>query len=353
MLKFISNPAKCLFNLAYRKSSRPAELKGIKAELDGWRRLSKVKINCGNVDKWHSYFDERIGDLPNLIERLKCNTDSESREQLDLFFERYRRVFPPSRFSGRVFFLPDAILTPRELAEAEKLEEFNRNPLPYLFPPGVQNEEPHLFWTECGLVHVPEEERLRVRGGDVIDGGAFCGDSAMVFNKYSPSRIHCFEVLPENISLLEKTAKINGVENVIQPVRMGLGSKAGKLGLVRRKEALHAMDALLQPFDQMIPEGWEAVCDVGICSVDEYVDANSLKPALIKLDVEGSEFDVISGALKTIERFRPLLLISVYHNPRDFFEIKPMVERANPNYRFKFRYLCPVTPSHEFSMIAY
>ena len=351
------NPFKAIlrwiFLFLYERSSKPNEIKALKSRLEFLERLLKVPIYCRSVDDWQLYFEARHSELSMLLDGLKEGTDEASYKQIDLFFWRYRYVFPPSRFEGGVFFDPVAILTKEEIAAAEKLEEFKQKPLPYIFPEKVEVNEPHLFWSELGLVHLPPAELSRIKDGDVIDGGAYCGDSALVFSKYHPSRIHCFEILPENLELLLETARLNAIDGQVEPVHMGLGVGSDKLKLVRRKGSTHSMEAMVQPLEKAIPDGWEEVVAVDVCSIDSYVEKNSLRPVLIKLDVEGSEYDVVSGALKTISKFKPLLLISVYHNPRDFFEIKPMVSQANPEYRFKFRYLCPTSPSNEFMMIAY
>lgn len=55
---------------------------------------------------------------------------------------------------------------------------------------------------------------------------------------------------------------------------------------------------------------------------------------MIKWDVEGAEYSSIVGAEKTIRAHRPVLLISIYHNGRDFFEIKPLLESWGLGYRF-------------------
>ena len=353
MIKSIYKIRKIVFEYAFKKSSRPNEIKALKSQLEYWSRLSKVRIFCRFVDQWHAYFNARHNDLSNLIAELKFNVDEKSCKQIDLFFERYRYVFPPSRYEGHVFFDPAAILTEDEISQTKNLEEFKQKPLPYKFPESVEINEPHLFWSEIGLVHIPGPDLSRIEGGDVIDGGAYCGDSALVFSRYKPSKIHCFEILPENLELLKETARLNAIDGQVEPVHMGLGVGSDKLKLVRRKGSTHSMEAMVQPLEKAIPDGWEEVVAVDVCSIDSYVEKNSLRPVLIKLDVEGSEYDVVSGALKTISKFKPLLLISVYHNPRDFFEIKPMVSQANPEYRFKFRYLCPTSPSNEFMMIAY
>ena len=43
----------------------------------------------------------------------------------------------------------------------------------------------------------------------------------------------------------------------------------------------------------------------------------------------------MKGALETIKEQKPVLIISIYHNYSDFFEIKPMIEDLNLGYKFK------------------
>ena len=55
---------------------------------------------------------------------------------------------------------------------------------------------------------------------------------------------------------------------------------------------------------------------------------------LIKVDLEGAEQRFLKGAEKTIKAQKPLLLISIYHTPSDFFDIKPLIESWNLGYEF-------------------
>ena len=74
---------------------------------------------------------------------------------------------------------------------------------------------------------------------------------------------------------------------------------------------------------------------------------------LIKLDIEGSELEAIKAAKETIRKFNPILLISLYHHPKDFFEVKPLVETINPDYTFRIRKLDPFQAFEETMLIAY
>jgi hypothetical protein len=74
------------------------------------------------------------------------------------------------------------------------------------------------------------------------------------------------------------------------------------------------------------------------------VDAESLDSLLkgervdyIKFDVEGAEKEAIIGARETIEKYRPALMISLYHRSGDIFELPLMINEAFPGYRFYIR----------------
>jgi FkbM family methyltransferase len=52
------------------------------------------------------------------------------------------------------------------------------------------------------------------------------------------------------------------------------------------------------------------------CAI-ETLDAQALDPVFIKIDVQGTEYDVVRGGLDTIRRYQPVLLVEDYHaDPR-------------------------------------
>lgn len=71
------------------------------------------------------------------------------------------------------------------------------------------------------------------------------------------------------------------------------------------------------------------------------------------MDIEGAEWDAVHGAVETIKKFRPILLLSIYHTPTDFFQIKPFIEKLGCNYRFVVRKLVPESFIAELMLIAY
>lgn len=43
------------------------------------------------------------------------------------------------------------------------------------------------------------------------------------------------------------------------------------------------------------------------------------------------------GAEKTIRKYAPVLIISIYHSADDFFKIKTIIDKYNLGYKFKIR----------------
>lgn len=58
---------------------------------------------------------------------------------------------------------------------------------------------------------------------------------------------------------------------------------------------------------------------------------------LIKLDVEGAEALALKGMRKIIGRSRPVLTLSLYHNPQDLWELPELLFEMCPDYDFLMR----------------
>ena len=61
------------------------------------------------------------------------------------------------------------------------------------------------------------------------------------------------------------------------------------------------------------------------------------KVDFIKLDVEGAEKKALDGAKQLIVRSRPVLAISLYHQPQDLWELPLFLSTICENYKFYIR----------------
>jgi FkbM family methyltransferase len=132
--------------------------------------------------------------------------------------------------------------------------------------------------------------------------------------------------VPENVELLYKTIALNHVPNV-SVENVALGSESGTL-------IIHVAGS---GSTSMVRHGinFKENIEVPVIALDDYIIKHKLEVGLIKVDVEGGEPAFLEGAKKTICEQKPILLLSIYHNAHDFFELKPLLESWDLGYTFR------------------
>lgn len=303
------------------------------------------------VDCWREYLGRRSDELPGLMATLTNGMDDESKHQAQHLLMLYQRLVPKLDKFWQGRFDKDAVYTSHDLALMREIKESSYQvPESFRFPQGVIPEK-EAFYLAFGLKFLPEQAMQLIRGRDVIDGGAYVGDSALLFLANGARTVFGFEPDTRNYQEFIETISLNHAEGKIVPVKMALGSE-------RRRAQLYCRDS------QGVNMGASVVCgtqsgepcetyDVDVIDVDSFVRENRLQPGLIKLDVEGAEYDTVSGAAWTIRHFSPLLIVSLYHHPRDFFEIRPLIDRIRPYYHFEIRRCGFVNPVTDIVLLAY
>jgi FkbM family methyltransferase len=59
----------------------------------------------------------------------------------------------------------------------------------------------------------------------------------------------------------------------------------------------------------------------------------SKRVSMIKMDIEGGEYDALMGATQVIQRDRPILAICVYHSQADIWRLPLLIQSLCPEYR--------------------
>jgi FkbM family methyltransferase len=145
-------------------------------------------------------------------------------------------------------------------------------------------------------------------GMTVIDIGAHIGYYSLLFAKcVGPSgRVFAFEPLPGNFALLQKNVRLNNLQNV-HALNQAVFSRTQEI-------------TIAAPDDQPNPGSGSVVNEAGhehyrveAISMDDFCEKLGLRPDILKMDVEGTEYDVLIGAKETINRYRPNLLIELHH----------------------------------------
>lgn len=149
----------------------------------------------------------------------------------------------------------------------------------------------------------------------------------MVFQELHPKKIYSFEAVPEHCSEMHKNLELNDIENVILE-NMALGDETKKVNMEICGSASNFVNRR-----GITSSG---TVEVQMRTLDDYVlEHNIQECSLIKVDIEGGEPYFLRGAKETISLFKPVILLSIYHNEHDFFELKPLIEAWDLGYRFQ------------------
>ena len=184
-----------------------------------------------------------------------------------------------------------------------------------------------------GLAFVPASARKQIKGSVFLDGGAYVGDTAFSFLEYDPQKVYAFEPDRRNHASLTENIERNGLSDRIIAQMKGLGSAVESRSFCANQRGASRVASSTE-----IAAG-KAAAQIECVPIDDFVRAEEIqRVGLIKLDVEGFEKEVVQGALETIKRDRPVLLISIYHNPKDMFEIRPLLDALQLGYHFEIRY---------------
>lgn len=272
-------------------------------------------------------------DLPDYKEKflaLTKNLDETSVQTVARALNRITKIRESNRDS-----LP--LYSAAELKEMQEYNEMHQDIVKladgcyfykgYLLPENFF--EACVFEDRCGAGYLEHPEKLREK--DIIDAGAFLGDSALVLSEMTDGKVYAFEPSGDNYEQLLKTVELNCADRIV-PVKKALGSEKGTASL--KKSVISSTHTFVG--NDSVPYMSEE--DVEVDTLDDYVAANNLKIGLIKIDVEGAEQLLLKGADKTIRTQKPALLISIYHHADDFYNIKPMLEQFYPWYSFKIRH---------------
>jgi len=296
-------------------------------------------LPCYWNDEWKKYYIKNFESIEQKLNSLKSNMDEKSKEIAELVYKRYVFINPWLEHNNNLLVDNNKLFTEEELRDQS--EDFYVDKKKFILPVDYEYAL-SVYKYDSGLCFLEPHTLKQIENKDIIDGGAFIGDSAIVFNKYNPAKIFSFEPDKDNFRILQETVKLNNLEHIIIPVNKGLGDKEEEIILYGQGPGASTMNKSCSEFST-----------IKVTTIDSFVKENNLSVGLIKLDIEGFELETIQSSIQTIKEHKPLLLISLYHQPKDFFEIKPLIESLNLNYNFMIRKIDPRHHTVETILIGY
>ena len=166
-----------------------------------------------------------------------------------------------------------------------------------------------LEWDGWMRVDLPNIYRS---GTDIVDVGGNIGCNALMYSDYGP--VHTFE--PIFHSVLTENVNRNILRNPVTVHPYGLSNTAGTQNMYMAKPDTRG----LVNYGSGTVVSAAHVEPIGTFEFKRLDDVYSGTPSVIKIDVEGHEYQVILGGLETIKRSLPALYIEIFD-----FETSPII----------------------------
>jgi FkbM family methyltransferase len=148
----------------------------------------------------------------------------------------------------------------------------------------------------------------------IIDIGGNMGETAMNFGKIVAEKgfVFSFEPDPKNYMRFSYNLSLNNFQNITL-INKGIGNSIGSFTLLNTKGNNAGMNKIIS-HDMLIKDSTETV-QIEVITLDSFIQNNHIKMVnLIKIDVEGFEYNVLKGGEECLKKFMPKLFIELDNN---------------------------------------
>lgn len=147
-------------------------------------------------------------------------------------------------------------------------------------------------------------------GQTVIDIGANQGEYSLWAVKHvgHNGKVIAFEPMDGLYEQLKTNFSLNpNYLNALIPVKKGLSDKPGQLNLYGKEGDNEGVNTMFPTESHTV-----LIQEIKLDILDKQLEMLNLQQVdLIKVDVEGAELQVLKGAIKTLDKFRPYLMIEI------------------------------------------
>lgn len=266
-------------------------------------------------------------DFPSKLDKFLKNLPEESKKRAMLIYLRANAAY---LLNQKTLYTNEELKTQEEHKKFYNENVSENKICGFKFTDRSFNE--HCFLNDF----LTDADKEYIKNKDIIDAGAYIGDSSLAFTELTSANVHAFEPFKESYNKMLENIELNNVSNIV-PVNASLSDKNGGDTIYLSGNNIQGITS-----DKNYRRYTKSFTVKGI-TIDKYVQENNLNVGFIKVDVEGTERRLLKGAIETLKSQKPILLFSIYHTPDDFFELKPMIEKLDLGYNFKISKERPTT----------
>lgn len=144
-------------------------------------------------------------------------------------------------------------------------------------------------------------------GNVFVDIGAHFGLYSIILAKYKNSRVYAFEPTSYSAEVFLKNIKYNLVDEKIDVIQKAVSSKIG--------QSVFYVQDTPGAVSNSIVDYWHSNENknkvlIEVVTIDSFF--NNIKYDFLKIDAEGAEYDVLLGAIETIKKYKPKMILSLH-----------------------------------------
>jgi FkbM family methyltransferase len=181
----------------------------------------------------------------------------------------------------------------------------------------------HMRYSILQVFEYGEYGFVNIENRDVVDVGAFIGDSAIYFALKGARRVVALEPHPEAYKEMIENIKLNNLEDKIIPINAGLASKPGKI-CIENIDIERAASTYYSLGD----------CPTSVPSITlaEVINTYHIdSEAVLKMDCEGCEYDIILNDYEYIKHFKELIF--EYHAHAMRIPVDVILNKLTKDYK--------------------
>ena len=163
------------------------------------------------------------------------------------------------------------------------------------------------------------EKILRLKDERYLDLGAYRGDTVDEFLRYTDGYESITAVEPNPKNYQKLCEHIADLENATA-LHAGIADRVGTMTISKKAGRMPVL-------------GDTNGVEIPVTTVDQ-IDCS---PTYIKIDIEGMEHQMLSGAEHTLRTMKPKLNLAAYHRTEDFFSLILRLHEIDPDYRIYLR----------------